>query len=143
MSKISDFVKYQRKKLKLTQAELADKSGVGIRFIRELESGKETLQLNKVDQVLALFGFSITPSNQRLDPYHVRWHLFNIAIRITLADNSEKFGIILKEIIDPVENKITAWKFVTNNNAVTYHQKLDDSLTEIIQHSSISQIEPQ
>ena len=143
MSKISDFVKYQRKKLNLTQEELADKAGVGIRFIRELESGKETLQLDKVDQVLALFGFSVTPSNQHLDPYYVLWNLFNIAVKITLIDNSLKYGILIKEIIDPTENKITAWRFVPNNNAIRYHQKPDDSLTEIIQHSSIKLIEPQ
>jgi y4mF family transcriptional regulator len=143
MSKISDFVKYQRKKLNLTQEELADKAGVGIRFIRDLESGKETIQLDKVDQVLALFGFSVTPDNQHLDPYYVRWHLFNIAVKITLIDKSEKYGIIIQEIITPVENKITAWKFVPNNHAIQYQQKPDDSLTEIIQHASIRQIVPQ
>jgi y4mF family transcriptional regulator len=143
MSKISDFVKYQRKKLNLTQEELADKAGVGIRFIRELENGKETLQLDKVDQVLSLFGFSLTPDNQHLDPYYVHRHLFNIAVKISLIDRSEKFGIIIKEIIDPIGNKITAWKFVPNNNAIQYQQKPDDSLTEIIQHSSIRQIVPQ
>ena len=54
MSNLSSFIKYQRKKLKLTQQELAAKAGIGIRFIRELEQGKETMQLDKVNQVLAL-----------------------------------------------------------------------------------------
>ena len=58
---IADFVKTRRKKLKLTQVELAEKAGVGIRFIRELEQGKETLQLNKVNQVLQLFGQEAGP----------------------------------------------------------------------------------
>ena len=40
MGEISNFIVYQRKKLKLTQNELAEKSGVGIRFVRELEKGK-------------------------------------------------------------------------------------------------------
>ncbi|OGU84834.1 MAG: transcriptional regulator [Ignavibacteria bacterium RBG_16_35_7] len=53
---IASFVREKRKKLNLTQIELAEKAGVGIRFIRELEQGKETLQLNKVNQVLQLFG---------------------------------------------------------------------------------------
>lgn len=53
---LSAFVKEQRKKCKLTQSDLADKAGVGIRFIRELEQGKQTLMINKVNQVLRLFG---------------------------------------------------------------------------------------
>ncbi len=58
---IASFVKEKRKKLKLTQVELAEKAGVGIRFIRELEQGKETIQLNKVNQVLQLFGHQAGP----------------------------------------------------------------------------------
>ena len=53
---IASFIKEKRKQLKLTQPELADKAGVGLRFIRELERGKETVRLDKVNQVLALFG---------------------------------------------------------------------------------------
>lgn len=54
---IADFVKDKRKSVKLTQPELAEKAGVGLRFIRELEQGKETLRLDKVNQVLHLFGY--------------------------------------------------------------------------------------
>ena len=43
MTEISSFLKYHRKKLNLTQYELANKAGVGIRFIREMEQGKQTL----------------------------------------------------------------------------------------------------
>lgn len=55
-SDIAVFVKQKRKQLKITQPELAEKAGVGLRFVRELEQGKETLRLDKVNQVLALFG---------------------------------------------------------------------------------------
>ena len=41
---ISDFVRQKRKEYKLTQRDLADRAGVGIRFIRELEAGKPTLR---------------------------------------------------------------------------------------------------
>jgi len=58
---IASFIREKRKKLNLTQIEFADKAGVGIRFIRELEQGKETLQLNKVNQVLQLFGYEAGP----------------------------------------------------------------------------------
>lgn len=39
--------------------DLAAKSGVGLRFVRELEQGKETLRMDKVNQVLALFGHKV------------------------------------------------------------------------------------
>lgn len=57
----SEFVKERRKQVKLTQPELAQKAGVGLRFIRELEQGKETLRLDKVNQVLQLFGYQAGP----------------------------------------------------------------------------------
>ena len=43
----------------LTQIDLAEKSGVGLRFVRELEHSKPTLRLDKVNQVLALFGHEV------------------------------------------------------------------------------------
>jgi len=51
---INEFVKQKRSFVKLTQPELAEKAGVGLRFIRDLEEGKETLRLDKVNQVLQL-----------------------------------------------------------------------------------------
>lgn len=59
--KLSEFVKKKRNAVKLTQPEMAEKAGVGLRFVRELEQGKETLRLDKVNQVLALFGYEIGP----------------------------------------------------------------------------------
>ena len=53
---LADFVRQQRKNYKLTQRDLADRAGVGIRFIRELEGGKPTLRMDKVNMVLDLFG---------------------------------------------------------------------------------------
>ena len=53
---LADFVKEKRKLVKLTQPELVEKAGVGLRFIRELEQGKESLRLDEVNQVLQLFG---------------------------------------------------------------------------------------
>lgn len=58
---LSEFVRQKRKSLKMTQKEMSEKSGVGIRFIRELERGKETLKTDKVNQVLQLFGFELGP----------------------------------------------------------------------------------
>ena len=55
---LSLFVKEMRKRFGLTQVDLAAKAGVGLRFVRELEQGKQTL-LDKVNQVLALFGYEV------------------------------------------------------------------------------------
>ena len=56
---IVSFVEVRRKLLRLTQPELAMRAGVGLRFVRELEQGKKTLRLDKVNQVLALFGAEV------------------------------------------------------------------------------------
>jgi y4mF family transcriptional regulator len=53
---IATFIKVKRKQLKLTQPELAEKAGVGLRFVRELEQGKQSVRLDKVNQLLDLFG---------------------------------------------------------------------------------------
>ena len=59
--KISQFIKEKRKSTALTQTELAEKAGVGLRFVRELEQGKETLRIDKINQVLQLFGYQVGP----------------------------------------------------------------------------------
>ena len=58
---LSKHVKDMRKQYNLTQVELSEKSGVGLRFVRELEQGKQTLRLDKVNQVLGLFGRQVGP----------------------------------------------------------------------------------
>jgi len=58
---LSEFLKEKRKASKLTQPELAAKAGVGLRFIRDLEQGKSTLRMDKVNQVLVLFGYELAP----------------------------------------------------------------------------------
>ncbi len=59
MNNLSATIKALRKQYKLTQEDLALKSGVGLRFLRELEQGKETLRLDKVTQVLEYFNYEL------------------------------------------------------------------------------------
>jgi len=59
---LSVFLKEKRKQTNLTQQELALKAGVGLRFVRELEQGKTTLRIDKVNQVLRLFGHELSPT---------------------------------------------------------------------------------
>ncbi len=64
MTILSKYIKEKRKEYGLTQVDLSQKSGVGLRFVRELEQGKETLRLDKVNQVLALFGAEMIPGKK-------------------------------------------------------------------------------
>ena len=61
MSTIGEFVKKERKKAGLTQEEFAMRSGLGLRFVRELEQGKPTVRLDKVNQSLSMFGMEAVP----------------------------------------------------------------------------------
>ncbi len=62
MTPLAKYVKEMRRRYKLTQVDLADRAGVGLRFVRELEQGKLTLRLDKVNDVLRLFGAEMTPA---------------------------------------------------------------------------------
>ena len=61
MNKIADFIKQSRKAAGLTQEEFALRSGLGLRFVRELEQGKQTVRMDKVNQALAMFGMVAVP----------------------------------------------------------------------------------
>ncbi len=61
MNTIAAFIKQKRKELGLTQEEFAIRSGLGLRFVRELEQGKETVRLDKVNQALAMFDMKVVP----------------------------------------------------------------------------------
>ena len=58
---LSQTVKALRKEYHLTQEDLAYKSGVGLRFVRNLEQGKPTVRMDKVNQVLELFNLQLGP----------------------------------------------------------------------------------
>ena len=69
---LNRFIKERRKQSRLSQPELAEKAGVGLRFIRELEQGKESLKLDKINQVLKLFGHIMGPvpmDRSKIDPF--------------------------------------------------------------------------
>lgn len=64
MNTIAEFIKQKRKEAGLTQEEFALRSGLGLRFIRELEQGKETVRMDKVNQALAMFGMKAVPGKR-------------------------------------------------------------------------------
>ena len=61
---LSTTVKMLRKQYNLTQEELSLKSGVGLRFVRDLEQGKETLRLDKVNQLLDFFNYEMVATSK-------------------------------------------------------------------------------
>lgn len=61
MNMIAEYVKTERKKAGLTQEEFAMRSGLGLRFVRDLEQGKKTVRMDKVNQALAVFGMEAVP----------------------------------------------------------------------------------
>ena len=69
---IAQYVKEMRKKYKLTQVDLSEKAGVGLRFVQELEQGKTTLRLDKVNKVFELFGSECGLVPMKREGYDVR-----------------------------------------------------------------------
>ena len=65
MRTLSEFVKQRRKDVKLTQEEFAQRTGVALTVIRKIEQGKSNLNLDKVNQILAMFGHELAPVNSK------------------------------------------------------------------------------
>lgn len=68
MNNLSTTVKMLRKQYNLTQEELSLKSGVGLRFVRDLEQGKETLRLDKVNRLLDFFNYEMVATQKNSNP---------------------------------------------------------------------------
>ena len=64
MNAIAEFVKKNRKEAGLTQEEFAMRSGLGLRFVRDLEQGKETVRMDKVNVALGMFGATTVPGRK-------------------------------------------------------------------------------
>ncbi len=64
MNAIGEWIKTKRREAGLTQEEFAIRSGLGLRFVRELEQGKETVRMDKVNQALAMFGMEAVPGRK-------------------------------------------------------------------------------
>ena len=67
MNKISRFIKESRRSAGLTQEDFSVRSGLGLRFIRELEQGKETVRMDKVNIALGMFGMEAVPGKKDRD----------------------------------------------------------------------------
>ena len=64
MNRIAEFIKTNRKAAGLTQEEFSIRSGLGLRFVRELEQGKPTVRMDKVNIALAMFDMEAVPGRK-------------------------------------------------------------------------------
>ncbi len=64
MNKIAEFIKKSRREAGLTQEQFALRSGLGLRFVRDLEQGKETVRMDKVNVALSMFGMEAVPGRK-------------------------------------------------------------------------------
>lgn len=62
MTPLAKVIKEKRKAHNLTQIDLSQKSGLGLRLIREIEQGKTSMRMDKVNQLLDLFGMELAPT---------------------------------------------------------------------------------
>tara|TARA_Y100000385_G_C12921489_1_gene562780 strand:- start:519 stop:728 length:210 start_codon:yes stop_codon:yes gene_type:complete len=65
MKSLAEFVKQRRKEVNLTQEEFAERAGVALTVVRKIEQGKTNLNMEKVDQVLKMFGHELAPVNSK------------------------------------------------------------------------------
>lgn len=65
MKTLAEFVKQRRKEVNLTQEEFAERAGVALTVVRKIEQGKTNMNLDRVNQVLAMFGHELAPVNSR------------------------------------------------------------------------------
>ncbi len=61
MMTIGEYIKFRRRQAGLTQEQFAFRSGLGLRFVRDLEQNKPTVRLDKVNQALGMFGMQAGP----------------------------------------------------------------------------------
>ena len=66
MKSIADFVKEKRKEVNLSQKEFAERAGVALTVVRKIEQGKGNLNLEKVNQVLKMFGHELAPIDTKI-----------------------------------------------------------------------------
>ena len=113
---------------------------MGLRFIRDLEQGKKSLRLDKVNQVLALFGYRVAPvSIREIDQWVMIRNNFNRPVQIQLKNKMTLEGVLIDYKME--NQKVQVWSFVSLRNALTYRDTKDDSLLQQINHVDILIVE--
>ncbi len=137
---ISSFLKYKRSGLGLKQEELAKKAGVGIRFLRELEQGKESLKMDKVNQVLRFFGYCTSPVPEKMpSPYSILLNGMQKKIKIYLGKNRWISGILVG--FQTKNGQVMRWKIVADEHLKEYKRTNHPSLLQIVEQVDIQKWE--
>jgi y4mF family transcriptional regulator len=139
---ISSFLKYKRSRLGLNQEELAKKAGVGIRFLRELEQGKESLKMDKVNQVLRFFGYCTSPVSEKMsNPYSILLNGMQKKIKIYLRKNRMISGILVG--FQTKNGQVLRWKIVAGEHLKEYKRTNHPGLVQIAEHVDVEKWEPE
>lgn len=140
INNIAAFVKYNRKKLQLTQEQLATMSGLGIHFIRNLEQGSLKLSLDKVNQLFRFFGFYLSPvPNTTISSWQIWCTYLNKAVVITKTNKTQVLGFLMCEVRDEKGN-IVAWKVSPNPKTIDWHEKKDETQWQTVKQNEIAEI---
>jgi y4mF family transcriptional regulator len=139
---ISSFLKYNRSKLGLKQEELAKRAGVGIRFLRELEQGKESLKMDKVNQVLRFFGYCLSPVAEKTpSPYSIQLNGTQKKIKLYLGKNKWISGTLVG--FQTKNGQVLRWKIVADEFLKEYKRTNHPSLVQFAEHVDIEKWEPE
>jgi len=137
---LADLVKYMRQSNKLTQEELAQKAGVGLRFVRDLEQGKQTIRMYKLNQLLALFGYKVSATSARKqDQWEIIMNHLNRNVRVTLKDWTERTGIL--KGYEMKNQQVLSWEFIPSHHALKYRDTKDETLVEKIDNDHLLNVE--
>ncbi len=141
-NKLTNLALYLKKKRKLTglsQKELSEKSGVGLRFIRDLEQGKTTLRMDKVNQVLKMFGDELTPApidrEKLLNPWEkkkIKQTDFTAALKLSKIEDKVIENLFLKyEKMTPKWLSFIDISFVPDNMKTAYTELIKQKAKQI------------
>jgi transcriptional regulator with XRE-family HTH domain len=135
------FVKYSRRKQSMSQEELAERTGVPLRFIRDIEQGKDSLGIDKLQNILQfLGGYRLAPVSIEIDPYQMWYNFKEKPVRILLKDRRETSGFLAAEVLDE-RGLITAWKLVPLEEMAKWRRSRENLPIKIIRHSEIEKID--
>ena len=138
-NRLANFVRYNRKKLNLKQEDLAKRAGVGLRFIRELEQGKDTLRMDKVNLVLELFGQQLSPvTTKKIDPYDILLNYMSNDVEIKLKNKTAIKGQILELYMK--DDEIESWKLLPQNYKADYKKEKNERLIRHIDNDDIESL---
>ena len=115
---LSEHIKQKRKKNGLTQVELAERAGVGLRFVRDLEQGKQTLRMDKVNDVLALFGEYLGPVKTDIVWNRLNTFMTAFVERGISVSRSEK-------MIEQMKTHLPKWKELISQSFLPEKMKVD------------------